>query len=100
MSDNKITKTFIDPKTGETESLQFKKQINGWIHDEEKTDAAIVWKSPENESVYIGFDRTGVHTWSAWLDIPEETRRNTGFHSLSSPENALQKAEEIMEKYT
>lgn len=96
MAENKLTKSFIDPETGEVDDITFKTEINGWIYDEDRNNAAIVWKSVEVDGVYVGWEKTGGHTWSTWLSIPGEIRRNTGYYSFSTAEKALEKAEEIM----
>lgn len=100
MTDNELTKSFIDPETGESDEITFNKEINGWKYDEDRGNAAIVWKSTNIDGVYIGWEKTGGYTWSTWLSIPGEIRKETGYYSFGDPEKAIDKAEELMKSQT
>lgn len=99
MTNNKVTVTCFDPESKESNEIEFDREINGWMYDDETNDAAIVWRSTRNKNIYVGWEKTGGHTWSAWLDTPNKIPRNTIYKSESSPDNALQEAKMIMKRY-
>lgn len=98
--DDKKTVTFVDRETDESYELEFSTEINGWIYDEKRNHISIAWKSPKNNNIFVGWEKTGGSTWSCWISVPDVMNRKTKYISESSPEDALHEAKMLMKKYS
>lgn len=99
MSDT-IRQGFIDPETGEEDIVELPRKVNGWEYDPDHSGGVAVWVHPDKDGVYIGWEKTGGQTYSAWISVPETIPRNTIYDSFATPDESLKRAEEIMETYT
>lgn len=100
MSDDALTKTFVDPETDKEDEVTFPRAVNGWRYNPESHRAAIVWEHPDDARYSVCWEKTGGYAWSAWIAIPGIIPRNTIYTTLTSPQEALSEAKRIMRQYS
>lgn len=99
MPDEK-TITVTDPESGESDDITFPTNVNGWVYNSDSPSwrGPIVWEHPEEEDIYVAWQKPGGHTWSASLSTPDDTGGPAIYRTFGDPKSAVQEAINIMEK--
>lgn len=95
-SDDTVTITARDPETGETETVEFPREVNNWRYNPDAPEfrGTVVWESLVDPERFVAWEKTGGRTWAALL---KDDRGQQEFRTASDPSAAIQIAIDLME---